>query len=896
MEIVKYVCPSILFIFSVLAIVFAFMILWSEERKDTENKLLVIACFSSAVWSIGFSALILQTDTEWAYRCRVIGMIGTILYLITAQMLVSYLSGLPKRWTNFFDGFACLGFFIYFLTVERSQTIYKLDATGMTYSFKAGAANTIYTAYSLILAVLMFCISLYMCFSKVKRIRFFGKIFMGTVAAMLLGTILDTVFPLLGFRAIPGSTLTQFPGIVVVYIAIRANNRSKINIANMSEFIYYSLSMPVLVYNSYKRLQIANDAAAKFLEIDQDSIAQKNIGLGTLFAVDDSVFDFEGSNSNVDSSCIRNQIYCNLAINKIRDRYDDIIGYIIIITDLSERVKTLQHLEEAKQEAEAANHSKSIFLANMSHEIRTPMNAILGFSELILKKAISDTVRDYASDIKTSCLNLLAVINDILDISKLDSGKAELSCNNYHTAHLLQEVHQIIDMQAKKKGLYFEMNTDPRIPNEFYGDMTRVRGILINLLNNAVKYTERGSVILNIRLLNIDNKSATLEYIVSDTGIGLKASAMEHLFDSFARFDTQRNTNVEGTGLGLSIVNGYVNLMGGTIKVDSIYGRGTTFTVTLEQEIADDSPINFTQAVTDDSNSLNNDDIKIQNTRVLVTDDNHINLKVIRNTLEHYGLTADTAAGGAEAIKLCEQTKYDMVFMDQMMPGMDGIEAMQRIRSLSSHYAAGACGKIIVLTANAILGVRDELMAKGFDEYLSKPIQFPELERILKQFVPADKFVGGSNSTDLSQSMDDETSAQEISQSMVSAKEPSSDIPTILRALGNELPQIDTSVGLAYCTDDANLYIDILHILCEDADQQLKDLQLFREQKDYPNYVALIHGLKTQLLNIGHSRLAEDARALELAGKEGRFEYIEENLDAFMDSYRELKKRLETIL
>lgn len=870
MEIEKYICPIILFIFSVLAVVYAVIILWSEDRKDTENRLLSVFCISSAIWSVGFGALILQTNEEWAYWCRVFGMIGTIMYLIIGQMLVSYLSGIRKGWANFFNGFACLGFFVFFLTVERSQTIYQLEDGGMTYSFKAGPANTIYTTYSVILALLMFGIALYMCFSKVKRIRFFGKIFILADMAMLIGTVLDTVFPLLGFKAIPGSTLMQFWGMLVVYLAIRANNRSKINIANMSEFIYYSLSMPVLVYSAGKQLQIANDAAAKFFGINQSSIRQQKIGLEQFFELDDSVFDFDGASSDADALCIHNQIHCNLAINKIQDRYNDIIGYIIIVTDLSERIKNLQRLEEAKQEAEAANHAKTAFLANMSHEIRTPMNAILGFSELILKKDTSDTVREYASDIKTSCLNLLAVINDILDISKLDSGKAELSCSNYHTAVLLQEVYHIIDIQARKKGLHFEMNADPRIPNELYGDKTRVRGILINLLNNAVKYTEQGSVIFNVRLVAIDKNCASLEYAVTDTGIGIKEDALEHLFDSFARFDSKRNTNIEGTGLGLSIVNGYVNLMGGTIKVDSIYGRGTTFTVNLEQEIVDDSPLNLTKTTAAGDSSLNAGEMKIKNTRVLVTDDNQINLKVIKNTLEHYGLDVDTAASGSEALQLSQNTLFDLVFMDQMMPGMDGIETMQRMRESSAHYAIGGAGKIVVLTANAIMGVRDELLEKGFDEYLSKPIQFSELERVLRKCIAEENFV-------------------------TEAESKAATVQSRMHVLEDLLPQVNVAAGLANCKDNEDLYLDILHIIHEDAAMQLENLQMLLENEDYSNFIIQIHSMKTQLLNIGYVLLAEDARALELSGKESRFEYVESHFGAFVSSYNDFKNQLETV-
>lgn len=885
MEMIKYICPIILFIFCILAIVCAFSILCSENRKDTENKLLVTFCFSSAIWSLGFGALILQTNIEWAYYCRVFGMIGTILYLITGQMLVSYLSAIKKHYTTFFNGFACLGFFVYFLTVERSQTIFEPDTYGMTYFFKSGPANTIYTVYSLILAVLMLGISLYMCFSKIKRIRFFGKIFLLTVAAIGLGTVLDTVLPLFGMRAIPGSTLTQFAGLVVVYLAIRANNHSKINITNMSEFIYYSLSMPVLVYNSSKRLQIANDAAAKFFNINQECIPEKNIELPMLFDLtDDSVFDFDGNSSNTDAICIHNQIPCNLAINKIQDYYNDIIGYIIIITDLSERIKTLRNLEEAKQEAEVANHSKSIFLANMSHEIRTPMNAILGFSELIMKQSPSDTVSEYAADIKNSCLNLLTIINDILDISKLDSGKAELSCSNYQTSSLLQDVYNIIHIQTQKKGLHFEMDVDPAIPSELYGDKTRLRGILINLLNNAVKYTEQGSIKFTIRFLESNRNYATLEYSIRDTGIGIKESAMEHLFDSFTRFDLKRNTNIEGTGLGLSIVQGYVNLMKGNIKVDSIYGQGSTFTVTLRQEIVNPTPINLDKSSVAKNNALKAREIKVRDTHVLVTDDNPMNLKVIKNAFEYYGLTVDTASSGTEAIQFCKNTSYDLIFMDQMMPHMDGVETMQILRTLSPHYAIGGTCKIIALTANAILGVRDELLNLGFDEYLSKPVQFENLESLLIKLIPKSKFVNINNALN----MDEPTPNIVVPDLLPSAIN--------IQTLKDMLPQLNIATALSYCNNDIGLLVDILHIFYEDSPQQLRALKQFWNEKNYKKFIIQIHILKNQLLNIGYTKLAEDAKALELAAKENDSNFIEEHLDSFVNTYTKFLQQLERVL
>lgn len=869
METIKYIVPIILFTSSVLALFFAVSLMWSAERKHLQTKLLAAFCAGSAIWSVGFGALILQTNTEYAYRCRAVGMVGTFMYLILVQFLVSHLSGIKRIWAILFNSFASLGIFIYFMTVERSQTIYHLDTFGMTYSFKPGIANTLYSAYSVILAIILLGISIYMCSSKIKRFRYFGKIFIIADGIMIFGTVLDTIFPLVGIPAFPGSTLTQFWGLIVLYIAIRADNRSKINISNMSEFIYYSLSMPVLVYDNKYQLQIANDSAAKFLSLDQTTLTQQNHEISMLFQVDNNIFDFLGNRSDYDTVCSVNNLYCNLAVNKIQDRFDDTIGFIIIITDLSERMKNLQHLEEAKQEAEAANRSKSAFLANMSHEIRTPMNAIMGFSELILKMDASPTVREYVSDIRSSSQNLLAVINDILDISKLDSGKMELNCGPYYTHSLLQDVYHIIEVQARKKGLEFTMNTSSDIPHQLHGDVTRIRGILINILNNAVKYTPEGSITFNIRVIDVTDSVALIEYTISDTGIGIKESTIEHLFDSFARFDRKKNDNIEGTGLGLSIVKGYVGLMNGDIKVDSTYGEGSTFTVTLAQKIINASPMAPLEDTKQENSALNTAEIRFKDTTVLVTDDNHINLKVIRNTLEYYGLKVDTADSGAAAIELCASKDYDLIFMDQMMPQMDGIETMQEIRRRFSHYATGAPGKIIALTANAISGVREELISLGFDEYLHKPIVFEELEWVIASFIPADRIV---------------------------IRETLSEPDGPLAILAQNLPELNVTEGLANCSDDTAFYLDILQMLYDDSQVQINELKNSYAHRNYTTFAQQMRGLRNQLLNISHANLSFAAKFLEDAATANQVGYIDFHLVEFLINYERFLEQLKHAL
>lgn len=869
MNILKYICPIFLFVCSILSFYFAFSLLYSKARSSIDNKLMALLCIGSGIWSLGFGILLIQTDTEIAYRCRAFGMIGVMLYLITAQLLLCHISGIQKRWRTLFTGIALAGIPIYFFTIDRNQTVFYLDNSGMTYSFIPGIANFLYTGYTLMAALCMLIVCLYMLRrSGSRRIRFFAKNTLLMEAFILLGSMLDTFLPLLGFSAIPGSTMTQFWGMLILLIAVRANNRTKINVENMSEFIYYSISMPILVFDANHRLKIINDAAANFLSLKSEALSREDISVSQLFELEeDAVFVFEGNYKNADSLCSRNQLYCNLAINRVFDRYGDIIGYIIVITDLSEQMKTMQSLEEAKREAESANQAKSTFLANMSHEIRTPMNAIMGFSELILKMDIEKKVREYVSDIKSSCQNLLAVINDILDISKLDSGKMELSCNNYFTCTLLQDTYHIIDIQARKKGLRFEMSVDPEIPHELYGDKTRIRSIIINILNNAVKYTKEGTVTFNVKVLEKNSENVTLRFTATDTGIGIKESAIEHIFDNFSRLDSKKNSEIEGTGLGLAIVKGSVQLMGGTVEVDSTYGKGSTFTVTLSQKIIDPRPMDRISTSFQETSSLNAKDLKIQDTRVLVTDDNQINLKVIKNTLEYYGFEVDTASSGSEAISLCRRTAYDIVFMDQMMPGMDGIEAMEQIRTISDHYAAGGEGKIIVLTANAIAGMRKELMEKGFDEYLGKPVNFKELERVITTFLPPEKISVGTPSA------------------------PQKAKPSTLSEL---LPSVNTAAGIENCGGDKALYLEVLRLLHSSAPKQLEELKALYEAKDYEKYIIQIHSVKGQLLNVGHDTLARSARELEMASREGRHEYVDSHMENFIKSYNEFLAQLES--
>lgn len=879
LEQMKYVFSVLMFINCVLAVDFGVRFSMFNEKKYIENRLVTIFCFASALWSGSFAALFLQTDTELAYICRCVGMVGTFLYLIAAQMLVSNVSGIKRQWCYLFEGISGLGVFVYFFSIKKSEVVYHLTEDGMTYYFKPGICNNIYILYVVVVAVNILVVNLYMLRqTEKKRIQAFGKKFLLVEGLICLGMLFDTIFPILGFAAIPGSSITQFWGLAVGYRAVYQINRSRINITNMSEFIYYSLAMPVLIYDSDRRIRIMNDAAGDFFDVSHDVLETENIRISELFDInEDEAFAFSGKRKDVDVVCQKNQVYCSLAVNKIYDRYGDVIGHIIIVTDLSERMKTVQELEAAIKAADEANQAKSTFLANMSHEIRTPMNVIIGFSELLLKMDVNQQVREYIGDIKDSSENLLAIINDLLDISKIESGKMELVCTEYYTKSLFQDVLVIINAQAKKKGLDFRMAVAPDMPNKLYGDKIRIRGVLINLLNNAVKYTKEGSVSLEVNVRKRDGDIITLEFKVTDTGVGIRPEEKDRLFESFSQVDRKVHYGVEGTGLGLAIVKGYVTLMNGDVSVESVYGKGSVFTAVIEQKIVDASPLDTFEG--EEVKAVDNfciGSIKMPGVRVLVVDDNQINLKVAGSSLGYYGLTVDTASSGMEAVELCKKNRYQIVFMDQMMPQMDGIEAMKAIRKLDSYYDFGGECTFIVLTANAISGVREQLMAEGFDEYLGKPMNFKQLERLFVRFIPKEKIW---NNMDVETEESEETKEEREQ-----------------RELQEMLPQLEISEGIVFCGGHLADYLSVLQLVCQNGEKQLEELKKLQQQGNYADYTIQIHGLKGSMRSIGAKKLASLAKAQEMAGKAGDYAYIDAATEEFQQAYRLLLEQLQPVL
>ena len=536
-------------------------------------------------------------------------------------------------------------------------------------------------------------------------------------------------------------------------------------------------------------------------------------------------------------------------------------GCVILILDMTDTKAYINEIKRVRQQAEMANTAKSEFLANMSHEIRTPMNAIIGMNDIIMEECSDPSIYTYAKDVQSAAKNLLAIINDILDLSKVEAGKMELVYTDYCLKTVVGEVVSMMDMAASKRGLVMKYECDETIPCRYNGDEGRIKQILINIINNAIKFTKEGYVRVQVSGepgRNEDQEVITFQ--VEDTGCGIRQEDLAKIFEDFRQVDSKKNRSVEGTGLGLAIVKHLVELMNGAIHVESVYGEGTTFTITIPQKIVDRRSI----AEAPDASQAGMERVETftaPGVKVLIVDDNAVNRKVARNFLKNYAFDLDEAESGPEAIELVRQTRYDIIFMDHMMPGMDGIEAAGIIRRDCGEN--GTSPAIIALTANAMEGMRQKFLSQGFQDFIAKPLDRKALGQLLTRWVPEERRQAG----------DSEEEVRTLN-------------PDAFRIQG-----IDMNAAMRYYSGDEAGFAELLELYYLDGQRKTV---LLRELagSDLPGYQTEVHALKSASANIGAIHVSDMARAQENAAAQGNTAFIDQQFPRLLDAYQDLLERI----
>lgn len=543
-----------------------------------------------------------------------------------------------------------------------------------------------------------------------------------------------------------------------------------------------------------------------------------------------------------------------------------------LITEQNHRLlDALRKEKRSQQEAETANMAKSSFLANMSHEIRTPINAILGMNEMILREEKDPAIRGYAGNIQASGNSLLSIVSDVLDISKIESGKLEIIPVDYEVNSLISDCCNMAAGRAKAKELELLVECADNVPMKLCGDETHIRQIIMNLLTNAVKYTEKGTVKLIVSGRFTDG-GFVLKVDVSDTGIGIAEENLPQLFTQFQRFDLQRNRNIEGTGLGLSIVKRLCDLMSGTITARSVLGSGSTFTVELPQKVVDSTPcggvnLNYSAGAEHEYHHS----FEAPEAKILAVDDLPVNLLVIANLLKETRIKIDTAGSGRECLDKCSQQKYDLILMDHMMPEMDGVQTFEKLHGDKS--SPNFETPVIMLTANALAGMREQYMDVGFADYVSKPVRGAKLEEAIRRNLPESLIKSAS---------------PEIPAEAVSAE------PSGFADICGAVPELNVNAALQYCCGSAELLNDLLHDFTEN--DHFSDLKAAFEEKRWEDYRRHAHSLKSTSLMIGLTGLSERARASELALKGGCTEFAELNHDSLIEEYSALLGKIKDYL
>lgn len=577
------------------------------------------------------------------------------------------------------------------------------------------------------------------------------------------------------------------------------------------------------------------------------------------------------------AGCLIELINTIFEVTAVRESIPMVVGLGFLLAFIViQQVNDLRKLNMEKQHAIDISEAKTNFLASMSHEIRTPINAILGMNEMILRENQDKDIEEYSRNIKTSGKMLLMLVNDVLDFTKIEAGKLEIKEADFHMSDMLYDVISLISERAEEKSLELSTEITGEVPNRLISDEFRIRQIIVNLMNNAVKYTEKGNVTLKVGGQYTED-GYELSLLVKDTGKGIRKEDQEHLFEAFSRADVKANINIEGTGLGLAIVKNIVESMNGELGVQSEYGVGSEFWVKLPVKYKSKEPLNsdFMEHRIQQESSAGECTFTAPDAKILAVDDNQSNLTIVKLFLKRNEIVPDLCSTGSGAVKLCKEKKYDFILLDHMMPEPDGIETLHMIRE--DEESLNRDTKIVVLTANAVAGSRHMYISEGFDDYLTKPLDSNILEETVKNMLPEEKVR--------------EAAATDSEEYPVQQEEKAEDKVSGLRSVEG----LDYETAIGFCGGEEELLIEIVGDIAKECEERSERMRKNLEAKDIKAYEIDAHTIKSSMATIGLKELSERARKHEFAAKDNDTDFIYGDAEEFIKEYTDMCEKLRKL-
>lgn len=708
-----------------------FIILMIRQREGELTKLMLCIGLLSGVQNAGYLEEMLSErldEAMMAIRTQYLGgaFMGTFLLLFTMRYCGYYMKGVIKLGLFSFDGLVFLCAWTYqFNPLYYSSVEFSYDGLFPHAVLNRGIlyyVNMVVLLAEIIASLFYIVISMKNTNDKTKRINLI-LLGMGAFTPMI-GLLLNWSRVLGGFDAGPGCVAL---GVAAFSIGIILYHVFDIT-TTAHENIIKTMDEAVVIVDAYGSFIEGNDRAMEMfpgIEKLREGVQVSTLDLEKIIT----------AGNNLEYSD-RDRIYEVHASKVWNDRF--LAGYAIVFVDVTQNKEQLRQMSQLKLNAEKANQAKSEFLARMSHEIRTPINAVLGMNEIILRESREEETIRNAMDIRSSAQILLGIINDILDFSKIESGKMEIVPVDYDLHVLLHDLISMTSLRAEEKGLKLELHIDPELPSGLHGDDIRIKQVLLNILNNAVKYTERGSITFCVDGRR-EGDEAELHFTIQDTGVGIRKEDMSKLFSAFERIEEKQNRNIEGTGLGMNITIRMLELMGSELLVESEYGKGSKFQFYLKQKIRSTEPLGDfgTWRAQKQDEKAYQPAFTASGAQILLVDDNLVNRKVFCGLLKQMRLAITAVGSGRECLELVAKQHYDVIFLDHMMPEMDGIETFVKMQQMEENQCKDT--PVIMLTANAISGAREEYLSMGFHDFLAKPIAQDKLDEILEKCIPDNK-------------------------------------------------------------------------------------------------------------------------------------------------------------